>query len=366
MDWQTLPARSVSERMDYFRDRLVCLALDAYWVVAPADVRYLSGFTGDDSTLLVTGDWSGLITDSRFTEQAQAEAQVDEIVVRRRSMATTVARMVRQMGLRRIAFTAADLAYSDWQTLTSEVPGAEILARRDGLVTRMRARKSREEVKAITEAVRVAERAFERFLKHLAPERSEKWLAGRLEWEFVLAGGQGAAFETICAVDERASLPHAVCTERRVGPHGVVLVDWGARVGGYNSDLTRVVCTGTMPSQVEQLTQVVAEAQEAAFERLAPGVQCAEVDCAARSVIARAGYGRHFAHAVGHGVGLQVHEAPRLAAGEEDILLPGMVVTVEPGIYLPGVGGVRIEDMAVITGRGCERLSSLAKVPSRL
>ncbi len=363
MNLNTLPSRTVAQRMEYFRSRLPSMRLDAYWVVDPADVRYLSGFTGEESTLLVTRDWSGLITDSRFEEQAGAEALVDEIVLRQKGMAATVGLLSRRMGLRRIAFTSRHLAYADWQALSSELVQARLVPCGEGLPERMRARKSREEAKAIALAVRLAERAFLRFVQQVQPGRTERWLAGRLEWEMVVAGAERAAFDTICAVGERASLPHAVCTERQVGPDGVVLVDWGARVGGYHSDLTRIVGTGTMPRRVRELAQVVLEAQEAALEKLAPGVSCGEVDRAARTVVARAGYGPNFGHSVGHGVGLTVHEAPRLAAGEVDVLLPGMVVTVEPGIYVPGEGGVRIEDVVVVTDGGCEVLSSLEREP---
>jgi Xaa-Pro aminopeptidase len=188
-------------------------------------------------------------------------------------------------------------------------------------------------------------------------------MAGLLEWEMKQGGADEPAFKTICAVGERASLPHAPCTDRSAGPDSPILLDWGARVGGYNSDLTRMTGTGTMPDPILELAQVVLEAQETAFERLGPGVRCRDVDEAARSVVVRAGYGPNFGHGLGHGVGLEVHEAPRLAAKVEEVLLPGMVVTIEPGIYLPGVGGVRIEDMAVITPGGHEVLSSLERRP---
>jgi len=245
-----------------------------------------------------------------------------------------------------------------------ENPCAELRACAGGLVERLRTRKGGEELESIRAALRVAEDAFRRFTHCLEPERSERWLAGRLEWEMARAGAERAAFETICAVDERASLPHAVRTERTLGHGGVLLVDWGARVDGYCCDLTRLAAPGTIPRRVEELLQIVLEAQETALATLAPGVPCCEVDRAARAVIARAGYGHRFGHSLGHGVGLEVHEAPRLAPQVDAVLLPGMVVTVEPGIYLPGTAGVRIEDMVVVTDRGCEIISSLPREPA--
>ncbi len=349
--------------MACLRHRLPALGVDSYWVVDAASVRYLTGFTGQESTLLVTCDRSVLITDSRFDEQAAREACVDEVVVRRRGMAATAGLVSRRMGLRRTGFGSRHVSYEDWHAFGSEAGGAEAVPCRDDPVERMRALKCRQEVEAIAGAVRVAQTAFRRFLAQVEPGRTEKWLAGRLEWEMVEAGAEGAAFQTICAVDERASLPHAVPTGRRVGPDSALLVDWGARCGGYACDLTRVVATGKIPSHVERLTQLVVAAQEAAFERMAPGVRCAEVDHAARSVVLRAGYGAYFGHGLGHGVGLGVHEAPRLGAGETELLLPGMVVTVEPGVYLPGRGGVRIEDVVLITKDGHELLSSLSRGP---
>jgi len=363
MSMESLPSRTPRQRAEYCRQRLSELGLDGYWVVSHANVRYLSGFTGGDSTLLVNRERSVLITDSRFEEQAQQEAAVDEIVCRRKGMAATVATLCRKMGLRRITVTARHVSHADWVTLTGELPAAKVEASAAGLADRMRMRKSREEAEAIVAATKAAEDGFRRFLGKVEAGRSEKWLAATLEWEMKAAGAEAAAFETICAVDERASLPHAVCTGRQLGAESTLLVDWGARLEGYHCDLTRVVGVSTMPPRIAELSQVVLEAQQAAFDRLKPGVPCCEVDQAARTVIARAGYGHHFGHSLGHGVGLEVHELPRLGAGEKEMLLPGMVVTVEPAVYLPGVGGVRVEDLVIVTESGHEVISSLDKLP---
>jgi len=364
MDLEPFPSRTPSQRLAYLQGRLAAMGLDAYWVVDPANVRYLSGFTGDDSTLLVSAGRSVLVTDSRYEEQACAEAAVDEIECRRVPMAACVATLCRKQGVGKLGLAARKVVHADWDALSSALPAVGLAAFQEGPVERMRVRKSREELESIMAALEVAQAAFGRFSARAEPGRSERWLAALLEWEMKSAGADDAPFETICAVDERASLPHAGCTDRPLVADSALLVDWGARVGGYCCDLTRVVGAGTMPACAEELAQVVVQAQEAACERLGPGVPCCEVDRAARAVIARAGYGRYFGHATGHGVGLEVHEAPRLGAGVESILLPGMVVTVEPGIYLPGVAGVRIEDVAVITPRGCELLSSLDKWPA--
>ncbi len=363
MGIEMLPSGTPAQRLACLRDRLGALGVDACWVVDPANVRYLTGFTGEDSTLLVSEERAVLVTDSRFQEQAQGEAGVDEIVCRTDGMVPTAGALCERMGLGRIGLASSHVTHADWMALAREAPAAELVALERGPADSMRMRKSREEVEAIVGALRVAEGAFERLTAQVRPGLTERWMAGLLEWEMKQGGADEPAFKTICAVGERASLPHASCTDRSAGPDSAILFDWGGRVGGYNSDLTRMAATGTMPEPILELAQVVLEAQEAAFERLGPGVRCCDVDEAARNVIVRAGYGPNFGHGLGHGVGLEVHEAPRLAARDEEILLPGMVVTVEPGIYLPGVGGVRIEDMAVITPGGCEVLSSLERRP---
>jgi len=364
MNWQSLPRRTIADRVAACRLRVEAAGLDAFWFLHPPDVRYLSGFTGEDTTLLLTRRRTLLVTDSRYEEQADDEAEADEVVVRHKGMALTVAELCRGLGVRRLGLSSREVTHADWETLTSELPASQVAAGETNPAHALRMRKGREEVAAIVAAMRLAEEAFRRFAPSVAPGRSEKWLAANLEREMREAGADGPAFPTICAAGARASMPHAVPGDRELGRNTALLVDWGARIGGYSSDLTRLVCTGTMPGKVEELTQVVLQAQEAAFRKAGPGVPCAEVDRASRSVIARAGYGPFFGHSLGHGVGLEVHEGPRVGPGEEQVLLPGMVFTVEPGVYLPGVAGARIEDVIVITSGGFDRLSSLDSVPA--
>jgi Xaa-Pro aminopeptidase len=332
-------------------------------VTGRPNLTYLTGFTGEDSNGLITSDRAFLVTDSRFEEQAGAEAAVDEIVCRRGPMGAALASLWRRLGCRRIGFASARVTHAQWAGAGAAVPQMELAPFPADPILRMRSRKSREEVEAVRQALAIAEAAFRGAEGQLAEGMSERHMAGLLEWEMRRRGADEAAFETICAVDERASLPHARPTDRCARRGGVILFDWGARLEGYSSDLTRLTAVGTMPPNVADLAQVVCEAQEAALSTLGPGVRCCDVDRAARAVIARARYGRYFGHGLGHGVGLEVHEAPRLAAGEEEVLLPGMVVTVEPGIYLPGVAGVRVEDMVVITSGGFEVISSLERRP---
>jgi Xaa-Pro aminopeptidase len=210
-------------------------------------------------------------------------------------------------------------------------------------------------------AIWIAERAFGVLRASLRPERTEKEVADELENQTRLYGGKGCSFPPIVAVGPRAALPHARPTAAKIGDDGFVLVDWGADAGPYKSDLTRVLVTGKISPKLERIYRVVLTAQERAIEAIRPGRTCHEVDHVARGVIAKAGFAKQFGHGLGHGIGLDIHEAPRLAAKVGLKLEPGMVVTVEPGIYLPGWGGVRIEDDVLVTNDGAEVLTSVAK-----
>jgi len=354
------------KRLADFRERLDRAGLDAYWIVSSLNVRYLCGFTGEDSTLIVTPGRAILVTDSRYVEQAQHEACADEVVDRHGPMPQTVGSLCKSLGVKKMGLTAGNLTHADFLAVAGAAAPVEVVSRRSGIAEKMRVRKTADEVEAIRAALRASEAAFLGVLKLIEPGRSERWLAARLEYEMRVRGADGTAFETICAVGPHASMPHAVSGDAQVQPHRGVLFDWGARLGGYCSDLTRLTHGDTIPPKLNALVDVVLAAQAAAFGKLKPGNRCAEADAAGRAVIAKAGCGANFGHGIGHGVGLAVHEAPRLAPGDDTVLLPGMVVTVEPGIYVPGDVGVRIEEMALITSDGHDVLSSLPRRPEQL
>lgn len=349
--------------MRAFQETFARLGLDAWWVLESADVRYLTGFAGEESTLLVTAETSRLLTDSRYVEAAEKEARVDEIVCRRGPMAAVCASLCKKAGVGRVGVAAPALRYVDWLSFRAAAPGIEVKGEGAGPLEKMRARKDPDEIHTIKQAVLVAEKGFQAFLGALAQGRSERWLAARLEYELRVAGADRAAFDCICAIGATASRPHAEPGDEVVTDECCLLFDWGARLDGYHSDLTRVIYRNRMPSQSEELSKVVLEAQQAALGHVRPGATCMEVDRAARAVVSKAGYGRYFGHALGHGVGLEVHELPRVAPGIEQVLLPGMVFTIEPGIYLPGIAGVRIEDMVVVTENGSEVLTHLPREP---
>jgi Xaa-Pro aminopeptidase len=229
-------------------------------------------------------------------------------------------------------------------------------------VETLRQIKDADEINQIREAIRQAERGFAMLKASLSGSMSELQAANELEQAMRRFGARQASFETIIAVGDRAALPHARPTSARIEEAAFVLVDWGAtNIQGYRSDLTRMVATGTISPKLEKLHGVVLNAQQRAIKAIRPGIAASEVDSVGREVIAKAGWGKNFGHGMGHGIGLEIHEGPRLSRISKDVLKPGMVVTVEPGIYLPGMGGIRIEDDILVTRDGHEVLSSLSR-----
>jgi Xaa-Pro aminopeptidase len=355
--------------MDYpaqRRRRLsLCLAeeqLDVLLVSSPVSVTYLTGFSGDSSTLLLSRDRAVLVSDARYTEQIAAECPGLEAHIRPPSqpLRQAVAEVIGKLGVRAIGFESSHLTVADWETLRDLVKTADWKPGRDR-VEKLRAVKDESEVAQIREAIDFAERAFTVFRALLRPEDREKDLCDSLENTMRRAGATAASFPSIVAVGERAALPHAPPTDKAVAEADLLLVDWGASGRFYKSDLTRVLATRRISPKLEEVYKVVLTAQERAIAAVRPGVKGLEVDAVARGTIAEAGYGDFFGHGLGHGIGLEVHEAPALRQNSEVDLEAGMVVTVEPGIYLPGWGGVRIEDDVLVTPDGCEVLTHVAK-----
>ncbi len=350
-------------RRDAARARMAVENVDALLVVHPTNVGYLTGFTGDSSVLLAGRDRDLIVSDGRFTTQLEQECPGLEAVIRPavESLNQAVARLVKGLGIRRLGFEPSHLSVADWDFLRSELTSTELVAT-DGLVETLRAVKDEAEVAAIREAVDFAQRAFTKLRAGLADGQTEKEVADRLEALLREFGATGSSFPPIVAVGRRAALPHARPTvETRIGDDDFVLIDWGATGRPYKSDLTRMIVTGKVTPEFEKVYRTVLTAQERAIAAIRPGAKAQDVDAEARSVIEQAGFGRFFDHGLGHGIGMDVHEGPRLRKESPTILEPGMVVTVEPGVYLPEWGGVRIEDDVLVTPDGCEVLSDLPK-----
>jgi Xaa-Pro aminopeptidase len=346
------------ERIAQVKAEMARRDLDGYLVENRANQIWLTGFTGEDGLVLLTPRRVVLLTDGRFDETANREAPWARKVLRRKRDPQTTARQIRRYRLSRVGFDPAQTTVLSYSRLRPLIKPAR-LSSAGGVVSRLRLRKDRSEVEAIRRAIHVAERAYQRVARWIRPGRTEREVAARLVYELQRCGGDGPAFKPIVAVGANAALPHYAPGDAAIRAREAVLIDWGARVGGYVSDLTRVMPIGSIPRDLAQIIRVVREAHDGAISAVRAGTKAASVDRVARKVIQAAGFGERFQHALGHGIGLDVHEGPRLGRNSSDVLEPGMVVTIEPGIYLPGRGGVRIESDVLVTEAGCEVLSTL-------
>lgn len=339
-------------------ERAASLAgLDALLVSAPASVRYLSGFTGSNGWLLIGGGVRLLITDARYEQQAALEAREYTTVVASGALPTALEQHL-PVGVGRIGFDPASTSHAAWQKLTHESPLEWVDA--EGLVTGIRSVKEAREIAAIRRALALAELVLSEVAGEIRPGMTELQVAARLEYECRTRGATAMAFDTIVAAGARGALPHARPGDTVLTNGDLLVVDFGCVVDGYCSDITRAVLVGDrLDADWLAVHAAVDEARAAAMSVIGPGVAASAVDRAARDVLARAGLAENFSHSLGHGVGIEVHEGPRLSRRSEDILAAGMVVTVEPGVYLSGRGGVRLEDMVLVTDGGGERLNRL-------
>lgn len=350
-----------SRRRRAFAAAAKAAKVDSFLVTRPADVRYLTGFTGEDSYLLVRRSAGVLLTDGRFQEQVARECPGLEAFIRTGAMSEAVAKVAKEHRFHRVAVQGGHMTLSLQAALRKTRAFQRIEAVGD-VVGDLRVVKDAAEIAVIVKAVRVAEKAFLQLLalgRRGWVGRCERDLAAELDYRMRLAGAEGPSFETIVAAGPHASLPHYRPGPTRVRGDCLVLLDWGARVGGYCSDLTRVVRVGRIRPRLAEVYDVVRRAQEAGIAACRAGAALAKVDRAARGVVEKAGFGKQFVHGLGHGIGLAIHEPPSVSGQAKGALRSGMVVTVEPGVYLPGVGGVRIEDDVVVVPGGCRRLSRL-------
>ena len=370
----TSPRPSVSRAKAYLKVRHVAvrramkeLALDGLLLTHPADLAYLTNFTGDDSVGLLTERDVYLATDFRFQEQAEIEAGWLKVRLREAKMSDALAATMAEAKVRRVGFEANFTTVGQVDALQTAMKAdkrsaAVELVPLDNVMINLRKVKDDHEVDLIRKSVAIAEEAFDVLRDAIKVGEKENYLAGLLEFELRSRGASGASFKTIVATGANSSLPHYRPQEVAVMRDQPLLIDWGAVHKGYCSDLTRTLLIGRCSPRIKKAYEVVHAAQAAAVKFLRPGVTTLQADRVARDVVEQAGFGKQFGHGLGHGIGREIHELPtmRKTGGEEE-LRPGMIVTVEPGIYLPGEGGVRIEDDVLITHSGCEVLSSLDK-----
>ncbi|MDR7400628.1 MAG: Xaa-Pro peptidase family protein [Armatimonadota bacterium] len=323
------------------------------------NLRYLTGFTGSTGAALIARREAVLLVDFRYVAQARAEAPGWEVVQVPRQASEALAEAVRSREIRRLGFEPDGLTVRQRDELARALQSVEMVPV-DG-VDRLRWVKEPAELDRIRRAVQVADAAFNHILGYLRPGIAERDVALELEFFMRRHGAEREAFGSIVASGPRSALPHGRASEKLLAAGEFVTVDWGAVVDGYHSDCTRTVVLGRATERQREIYDLVLRAQTAALRGLRPGLTGRDADALARQVIADAGHGEHFGHGLGHGVGLAIHEGPSLSPREETVLEAGMVVTVEPGVYLPGWGGVRIEDLVVLTQDGCEILTRAPK-----
>lgn len=348
-------------RRDRLRRRMKKSQLQHLLVTSEVNVTYLTGFTGDSSFLLLHPGGAIIISDSRYSEQLEEESPDVEHDIRHSAqpIVAATARLARRVKATALGVESASMTVAMHQQLAAAVGSVELVST-SGEVERLREIKDRGEITTIRRAVRIAERAFAATRAMMRDGQPEREIAFELEHQVRMLGARGCSFDPIVAVGPRAALPHATPTERQIGESDFVLIDWGADFQMYRSDLTRILVTGKISPKLERIYAIVLKAQQQAIKAIRPGAVMKEVDAAARGVIEKAGFGKKFGHSLGHGIGLDIHEGPRLASGQDRQLKAGMVVTVEPGIYLPGWGGIRIEDDILVTRDGHEVLSTVS------
>lgn len=356
-------ADDVQQRLEKVRRQLAAAGLDGLFVTGATNRRYLSGFTGSAGALLLTAERAVLLTDARYTQQAEAEAPAYKLVIHRPGQLwQALAHELAAGGCKSLGFEAQHMTVAQFETAREQLLAGSSLPELDlqpteNLVEQLRQVKDDAEISLIRRAAALTDAALSELLADLQPGVSELELAVELEFKLKRAGAQSLAFPIIVVSGPRSALPHGQPSQRRLRAGDFVTIDVGCVWQGYASDLTRTIVVGEPTARHVEVYETVLAAQLAGLAAVKPGVTGRTVDAAARKVIEAAGYGQYFGHGLGHGVGLDVHEGPRLAWTSQQVLQPGMVVTVEPGIYLPDWGGVRIEDLVLVTETGHEILS---------
>ena len=348
-------------RQKRFQQTLGEQKLDGFVVTHAANLRYLCGYTGSNGLLLFLDGRRVFFTDGRYTEQAREEVKGARVVIPRGALLAGAAKLLEKSGSAAIGFEA------DLTTVAAAAQMRRVVQKRirwkttSGLIMRQRMIKDADELKLIRQAVALGAKVYEEAARFIRPGVTEVEVAGKLEFAARQSGADGMSFETIVAAGKRGALPHGKASVQAIPKHGFVVVDSGVILRGYCSDMTRTVHVGRIGRVEREWYTAVLEAQLVGIAAVRPGVTAGEVDEAARDVLRQAKLDKYFTHSTGHGVGLEIHEPPRLGSKRTERLQSGMVVTIEPGIYVPGTGGIRIEDMVGVTETGCEVLTRVTK-----
>jgi Xaa-Pro aminopeptidase len=352
-------------RQRRLQSQLAPQRLDGLLIIHPPNIRYLCGFTGSAGAIVVTESKSLFFTDGRYKEQAGVEVKGARIVVARKSPLAAagewLAENAKKLGVKTLGIEAEHLSVADRSRLAMALSSGLRLRSAPPLIEQARMIKDGDEIDRLRAAVLVGASLFDAVLKAMRPGVKEAEVAAKVEYAARRAGAEGMSFDTIIASGPRSALPHGRASEAAIPANGFVVCDFGVILAGYCSDMTRTVRVGRPGPEARRIYAAVRDAQQAAVETVRAGISAGAVDRSARKILQNRHLGKYFTHSTGHGVGLEIHEAPRLAAGQEDVLQPGMVITIEPGAYIPGVGGVRIEDMVVVTEHGCQVLTPTEK-----
>ncbi len=352
-------------RQRKLRQHLATTRFDGLLLSHLPNIRYLCGFTGSAGLLLVEESGSVFFTDVRYDTQAHEEVKNAKVVVARKSVLQAVADFLGQRRRRakgwNIGIESEHFTVAEKSRLNKLRPSGVTLKDAPAIVERARMVKDEDEIRRIRAAVELGARLFDRAVEVMRPGIKEVEVAAEMELAARRGGAEEMSFPTIIASGGRSALPHGRASEKVIAPGAFVVCDFGVILSGYCSDQTRSVWVGSVADDARSAYEAVREAQQAAIHAVRPGITVGEVDSAARKVLQKAGFGRYFTHSTGHGVGLEIHESPRVAEGQREVLQSGMVITIEPGVYFPGKWGVRIEDMVVVTDGGCEVLTPTSK-----
>jgi Xaa-Pro aminopeptidase len=355
----------VEQRRQVASARLPEHKIDALLVSSPANVRYLSGYGGSNGLLLLTGRDAHFFTDPRYSLEAAREITC-RVHVSKGPLIAAATAVIKRKRLKRIGFETAWLRHEDFAKLKEDLPLGTGLHPIGRIIEEQRMVKSPDEIALIRRSVQVNSEAFARTLRRVRVGVREQDIAAELDFQMRMLGAERPAFETIVAAGERSALPHARPSAHQLEENELLLIDMGATLDGYASDMTRVAYAGTPPKKVRDMYRAVLEAQLAAIDAVRPGITAGKVDRVARGVLKLYKLDRQFTHSTGHGLGLEIHEPPRLGRKDKTRLQAGMAITIEPGAYVEGLGGIRIEDTVLVTERGCEVLTPTSKEFVRL
>jgi len=349
-----------SSRLDHVRRSLTELQLDAWIVTDLQDIRYLSGFSGSTGHVLIRHDRATIFVDFRYVTQAAEEVVGFEVTPVTSSVWDSLVDCAKGWKVARMAFVPSDLSFEQYMKLKEKLEGVELVGI-PSLAGPLRMIKDSEEAEAIRRSCQLVSQSLEEILSLVRPGMTEMEIAALFEYNLKMNGADREGFETIVASGPRSAMPHAHASQRAIRSGEFLKIDGGSRWRGYHSDITRTVVLGSPTSREREIFQIVLEAHDQALAAVRTGLVAEDLDGVARKVIEQAGYGSYFGHGTGHGVGLSIHEEPRIGKGSRTALAEGMTFTIEPGIYLPGLGGVRIEDTILLTESGAEVLTTASR-----